>query len=663
MFFNKFENRLKRVNNKNDDNEYLRVVRENSKEIRDKCLKYIMVRRTRREIEKYFSKDLERNSIKFPEVLPPQKLIYQMDKKLDKIFMDTVKLITQALTYARYMPLLYLKDQTRLSSLAMQSQKNMGRFMKVLLVKRLESSFYAFKKTIERFIKSYKIFIETYGKGKVYLSKNYSQKILEYLESDNFEEIEKLIEEGKAQEYDASDFNEELIKDLKNDLDILQKIKDMWDQINYDPKLKELIYQFKRDEILKNNKVIIFTESRETAEYLKEQIEANLKEKPLLFTSASSERDRDEVIENFDARAREPKDDYRILISTEVLSEGVNLHRANVVMNYDIPWNPTRLMQRVGRINRVDTKHDKVYTYNFFPSSQADNEIELTEIARSKIEAFFTLLGGDSAILTDGEPVESHELFDKLMSVSTLTGEDESEESELKYLRVIEDIRDNNTDLFNKIKRLPKKARSSKDYESINLDQDETKDLIKPNSLLTFFRKGKLTKFYLSDGTETYELDFITTAKILEASLNEPLGKINLDVYYELLMKNKEAFINATEELDFTLSKKRGKDSSKELLKVLKFLQNNSQKFTDKEEELVTRIINRLNEGAIPQRTIKETLKRIRDLNNEQEDPIKVLNVIKNSIPQVFLSEAFIRPVDDEREKREIILSLYIGGK
>ncbi|MEM3383896.1 MAG: hypothetical protein QW698_07665, partial [Nitrososphaerales archaeon] len=149
----------------------------------------------------------------------------------------------------------------------------------------------------------------------------------------------------------------------------------------------------------------------------------------------------------------------------------------------------------------------------------------------------------------------------------------------------------------------------------------------------------------------------------LEASLNEPLGKINLDVYYELLMKNKEAFINATEELDFTLSKKRGKDSSKELLKVLKFLQNNSQKFTDKEEELVTRIINRLNEGAIPQRTIKETLKRIRDLNNEQEDPIKVLNVIKNSIPQVFLSEAFIRPVDDEREKREIILSLYIGGK
>ena len=66
----------------------------------------------------------------------------------------------------------------------------------------------------------------------------------------------------------------------------------------------------------------------------------------LVFTGASSQSVRNTIIENFDAKVHFPKDDYRILITTEVLAEGVNLHRSNVVINYDIPWNPTRLMQR-----------------------------------------------------------------------------------------------------------------------------------------------------------------------------------------------------------------------------------------------------------------------------------------------------------------------------
>ena len=93
----------------------------------------------------------------------------------------------------------------------------------------------------------------------------------------------------------------------------------------------------------------------------------------LVFTGTSSQSVRNTIIENFDAKVRFPKDDYRILITTEVLAEGVNLHRSNVVINYDIPWNPTRLMQRVGRINRVDTKFDKIYTFNFFPTEQSND--------------------------------------------------------------------------------------------------------------------------------------------------------------------------------------------------------------------------------------------------------------------------------------------------
>ncbi|MCX7996062.1 MAG: helicase-related protein, partial [candidate division WOR-3 bacterium] len=517
-FFERMERKLESIDRTKDYKKYLEMVRTNAKEIRDRVLKYIMVRRTRTEIEKYFAQDLKNNNIRFPDVDAPKPIFYQLNSEEDKIFMDTVKFIIQDFNYARYKPLLYLTKS--ITPLEEQSQRNMAGFMKVLLVKRLESSFYAFRKSIERFIDSYKMFIKTYESGYVYVSKKYINKIFELLEQGDDETIQRLIDEGKAERYEAKEFKKDFINDLKHDLEILEKIKSMWEAIKRDPKLETLLKNLKDMPLLKNNKLIIFTESKETAEYLTKAINSIFGEIALLFHGESSEIIRDKVIENFDARARHRKDDYRILVSTEVLSEGVNLHRSNIVINYDIPWNPTRLMQRVGRINRIDTPFDKIYTFNFFPTSQADSEIELTNIARSKIEAFLTLLGGDSAILTEGEPVSSHELFDKLLSKKTITEEDDGEDSELKYLKIIEDIRDKNPELFETIKHLPKKARSAKVFNE-NLEK-----LACPNSLVTFFRKGKLMKFFLSSKKETVELDFLTSAKILESSVDEKREKL-----------------------------------------------------------------------------------------------------------------------------------------
>jgi superfamily II DNA/RNA helicase len=251
------------------------------------------------------------------------------------------------------MPLLYLKHP--ISELGKQSQANMGGFMKVLLVKRLESSFYAFKKSVERFIESYEGFVKNYENGNVYVSKKYSNKIFELLEQGEDDKVEELIDKGEAKKYSSLDFKERFIQDIKKDLEILKDIKNMWASINEDPKLNKLISELKTNPILSKNKVVIFNESKETAEYLVENINKELGNCSLLFTGDSDTSIRDKAIENFDAKARVQKDDYRILVATEVLSEGVNPHRSNVVINYDIPWNPTRLIQRVGRINRIDT--------------------------------------------------------------------------------------------------------------------------------------------------------------------------------------------------------------------------------------------------------------------------------------------------------------------
>ena len=156
-----------------------------------------------------------------------------------------------------------------------------------------------------------------------------------------------------------------------------------------DPKLDMFINVLKEDENLKDSKIIVFTESKETAFYLEEKLNQTFGKFVLAFSGDSNESMRRIVIKNFDAKATNQENDYQILISTDVLSQGVNLHRSNVVINYDIPWNPTRMMQRVGRIQRVDTKFDKVYTYNFFPAGQINKNIGLRRSSRIKNSSIY----------------------------------------------------------------------------------------------------------------------------------------------------------------------------------------------------------------------------------------------------------------------------------
>ena len=357
------------------------------------------------------------------------------------------------------------------------------------------------------------------------------------------------------------------------------------------------------------------------------------------------------MIENFDANVKYPKNDYRILISTEVLSEGVNLHQANIVINYDIPWNPTRMMQRVGRINRVDTRFDEIYTFNFFPTVQSEDEIQLKKTAEAKINAFLTLLGGDAAILTEGEPVSSYELFNRLISKKTILGEDELEESELKYLNVIKDIRDNNTQLFEKIKHLPKKSRSSK-LDSNNI-----------YSLLTYFRIGKVQKFFIvNPTTQPQEIDFLTAAKIFECSFNEKKQNLPKE-YYNLLSKNKEAFVEATTAEYFIPDTRGGRDAGKQVLKVLKATLKNSAKFTDEQEEYLKKVIKQFEEGAIPKPTAKKTLKALNNLKSDVKNSLKVLAVVHQNIPAKFLESHYVEYEKRFTGKREVILSLYLTAR
>ena len=329
-FFSGLDKKLINLDRKKDYSKYIKTVKENAREIRNKVLKYLMVRRTRTEIEKYFSKDIIEQGLKFPDVKKPVPLFYELNDKEDDIFNKTIDLIANKFKYARYKPLLYYEG--KIDQLEKQSQENMGKFMKILLVKRLESSFFAFRNSVDRFLHSYEVFIKELDNGNVYVSKKHTNKIFELLEDDDDEAVQQLIDEGKAEKYESKDFRKGLRKDLQHDHDILLEVKKLWQKVNRDPKLIKIINDLSKNTVLQKNHLIIFTESKETANYLFKNINKEYPGKVLLFTGDSGESIRDKVLENFDARARHPKEDYRILVSTEVLSEGVNLHRANVVI-------------------------------------------------------------------------------------------------------------------------------------------------------------------------------------------------------------------------------------------------------------------------------------------------------------------------------------------
>lgn len=650
-FFTALERKLKGLDRHRDRDEYVRIVAENAREIRENVLKYLMVRRTRGEIVKYYGKDMEEQGLRFPEIADPEPLFYHLTKKEAELFDRTADLI-QKLSFARYQPLADQYFKGKIDQLERQTYVNLARFMKTLLVKRLESSFHAFRLTLGRFIRAYDGFIREYENGRVFISKKHIGKVFDALEEGNEEAIERLLDEGKAQVMDAREFYPRFLQDLQRDLGILTDLRDAWSAVKGDPKWDAFSNILKTNERL-SGKLLIFTESQETAEYLAGRIRDDVEPKTIWFAGTSHEEERRVIISNFDARMKNPKDDYRILVTTDVLAEGVNLHRSNTVVNYDIPWNPTKLMQRVGRVNRVDTKFPSIHTFNFFPSTEGNDIIKLREAAESKIQAFIEMLGSDSPLLTGSEEVKSHNLFAQMNSRATITGEDGPEESEIEFLMEIRKLRDEQPELFERIKRLPKKARSGKtpgDVEGLGPNR--------PN-LLTYFRKGRLDKFFLADSKAptAREINFFTAARVLRPGATNEKGPSSYPGFYPLLDKNKDAFREATSEETAEAHTATSRSNDNYILKRLRAREiSRAAEFTDEDEAFVKDTIRLFADGAAP----RATSKTVAALLKREDNPLKVLGILRRNIRPELFAQGTTSGARLAAGPREVILSSYL---
>lgn len=487
-----------------------------AEQVRSRIIKPLTVRRTRTDIEHIprYRKDLGA----FPKVERPVESRYELNEHLAKLFKEAVIALMEKLTYARYQAIASLKEEAAkgLYDNAEQISRSLANIRKSGLVKRLESSFHSFQVSINNFRQANQNMIDMFKKDKIFITPDFD--INKMLETMSEEEIEirlneKALSNPKNATFQASDFDPKFISKLKADQEILEKMCSDWEKVTKADdskfaKFKELLEGELFDkERNPEQKLVVFSESIDTVQYLAERID---RQDVLVITSENRSKLFKTIRENFDANYTTQLNDYNIILTTDVLAEGINLHRANVIVNYDTPWNATRLMQRIGRVNRIGSKSNKIYNYVFYPSREGNRELRLVQIALSKIQTFHSTFGEDNQIYSQREILDFNpvKLFDE-----ALKSKEEDVNQELPYYEELRHLYQENRQEYNRIARLSLRSRTGRMSRTIDgaTLSDSTLVFLKTN-----FRK---MFFLVSD--EVKELSVIEALSYFKAEPNE----------------------------------------------------------------------------------------------------------------------------------------------
>lgn len=431
----------------------------------------------------------------FYELTPEQSAFY--DRVINEYFGENGRFrgaIYQPYAYEKRSELGEVDEE---GNFALLQQRNLYEFMRRLLVKRFESSFGAFAKSVDNFIRIHENVLKFIEKtGRYILDRSLIEKIYEEDEETIENALQQFVENLADKEnlnprhdrvyvLEKFDEPEQFLDDIRSDLELLQHIAKRVKAlglVDNDPKSKYLtkavqkILEIKSAADEPRRKVVIFSEYQDTVEHIIPVLEAAFPGRVLRVESSVSKRFFDNLLANFDAGypPKKQRDDFDILVTTDKLSEGVNLNRAGAVINYDIPWNPTRVIQRLGRINRIGRKvFQTLYICNFFPTEQGAEVVKSREIAAQKMFLIHNTLGEDAKIFAPEETPSPAELFKRI----NRNPEEEEEESLLTTIRKeFYSIKEQYPNVVNGLEDFPPRVKTAKEAEE--------------NQLLVFRRKG-----------------------------------------------------------------------------------------------------------------------------------------------------------------------------
>lgn len=291
-------------------------------------------------------------------------------------------------------------------------------------------------------------------------------------------------------------------------------------------------------------KIIIFTEFSDTADYLYEKFKEDGVKVMAYSSKLATKSARDAIRENFDAGFPQnlQKNDFDVLVATDAISEGFSLHRAGTIYNYDIPYNPTRVIQRVGRINRINKKvFDELFIYNFFPTATGEEISHTAEISTFKMKLFQAILGADTKILTEDETIDGY--FGK--EFTEAQNEENAKSWDVDFKNELNEIKTKHKDILDAALELPKRcriARKNVSYENSksNLQNPELFEGIKRKGCSAFSKKADSFRFcFASKDGEAKSVDPQVALTLFKAADNEQGEKVT-DAFYALYERAKK---------------------------------------------------------------------------------------------------------------------------
>jgi len=458
-----------------------------SRDIRN-VISQVTIRRNRIDLKK--DPEYSREIYELSEVKDPREAFFELTPEQSEFYDRVIKEFFGEgcrFTGAIYRPYVYEAGKTGLSEDKLGEeenrealmQKNLYDFMRRLLVKRFESSFGAFEQSIRNFksiTEKVQQFIKNSG-GKYILDRKLIDQIYELDEDEIAEKLEgfkaNLVSGVYPKHYKVYDVNEfaekdKFLADIQSDLELFDYILKELDRLKLvenDPKLARLSQDLVRVMKTKDSpkeparKVVIFSEYIDTVKYVEEYLEKKFPGQLISVKGDFSKSKATEIIANFDTTYKNQSNKYQILLTTDKMSEGFNLNRAGAVINLDIPWNPTRVVQRVGRINRISKKvFDNLYIYNFFPTVQGAEYVKSREIASQKMFMIHNTLGEDAKIFEPDEEPTAASLFEKIQE-NPDNLEEESFQTSVRrlYAEIDEETKQ-------KIRDLPSRIKVAKKY-------------------------------------------------------------------------------------------------------------------------------------------------------------------------------------------------------
>ena len=652
--------RQMRGSNRKKGDEYVLEIRKKGQAIADELRKLIeplVIRRSRLDLDEIeiYRKDLKEQGISFPRVRDPEILEYELGditdpyiKTLDKISSGD----SSSFIGTRYKSASYIRPGSDFFEKLLdqderiegespeeaiqrmkQAQVNVAQFMRRLLVRRFESSIASFKLSLRNMINASKLMLNWYTElGEVPIYKKGALPEVEDLENMEPAEAEETLnnlEDKGLIRIPKNELDPNFERDLKHDIELLENILDEWKEINFDPKYDFFVNKVKESLSKdKRRKMVIFTEFSDTADYVYERLEKD-GIKVLRYTSAdASDKHRKVVKDNFDAGLDESKqsDDYDLIVATDAISEGFNLHRAGTVINYDIPYNPTRVIQRVGRINRISKKvFDELYILNFFPTPTGEVETNTKAISTLKMEIIHSLLGEDTRIFTGDEELKNY--FAKQYEEERAKFEESSWDA--KYRNTWLNFK-SNRQIMEQVNKIPRRSRIARKSAK--------------EGVVAFAKNG--SSYVFAFGNTVNDVEIISTEvaiPLFEANAEDKASETtaSFEPIYQIA---KQHIFKDNTRVSVTGGRKH------EALNKLKIL----SELYPTAKDLCLDVIKVVRDlDALPNGVLKD----IAELPIDKKDPARAHAILKDMLPSKYLEDIFATAKRSEEVSQLIVLS------